>query len=105
VLQDGPKFLRNNLLQRIDLQPAVERFAVGVVSERDLLAARAYQTGESAADATRRETVTAMETATPGLDGIGDRFQNQSICEGCGTLASDLAGFNGQMLCPECRDL
>ena len=78
---------------------------VGVVSERDLLAARAYQTGESTADATHRETVTAMETAAPGVDGAGDGFQNQSICEGCGTLASDLAGFNGQMLCPECRNL
>jgi len=78
---------------------------VGVVSERDLLAAQAYRTGESAADATRREAVTAMETAAAGTDPPGDRFQDQSICEGCGTLASDLAGFNGQMLCPECRDL
>jgi CBS domain-containing protein len=78
---------------------------VGLLSERDLLAARGYRTGESAADATRRETVTAMERATAGMDAAGNRFQDQSICEGCGALASDLAGFNGQMLCPECRDL
>ena len=78
---------------------------VGVVSERDLLAAQAYRTGESAADLTRRETITAMETATADTDGAGNRFQDQSICEGCGALASDLAGFNGQLLCPECRDL
>jgi CBS domain-containing protein len=80
---------------------------VGVVTERDLLGARAYRTGESEADATRREVVTAMETGAAGADGADtvDRFQDQSICEGCGTLASDLASFNGQVLCPECRDL
>jgi CBS domain-containing protein len=80
---------------------------LGLVTERDLLAAQAYQTGESEADATRRETVTAMETAAAGVDGTGpdEQFETQSICEGCGTLASDLAGFNGQVLCPECRDL
>jgi CBS domain-containing protein len=82
---------------------------LGVVTERDLLAARAYRTGESDADATRREAITAMETATADVEspgpGPGDRFPDQSICERCGTLASDLASFNGQVLCPECRDL
>jgi len=107
----------------IDLEPTVERAAaemwthsvrrlvvtdgtepVDVVSERTLLAAQVYRTDESAAGA-RREVVTAMETAAAGTEPAGDRFQDQSICEGCGTLASDLVEFNGQLLCPECREL
>lgn len=80
---------------------------LGIVTERDLLVSRDLRTGESPADATRREAVTAMETAAPGVEGdtTEERFQDQSICERCGTLASDLASFNGQVLCPECRDL
>jgi len=80
---------------------------LGLVTERDLLVSRGYRTGESAADATRREAITAMETAAPGVEGgnTEEPFHDQSICERCGTLASDLASFNGQLLCPECRDL
>lgn len=74
---------------------------LGVVTERDLLAARAYRVGESPADATRREAVTAMESEGETNATASD----QSICQRCGTLASELASFNGQLLCPDCRSL
>lgn len=75
---------------------------LGLVTERDLLAASTYRTGESGADATRRESVAAMEeSGDPATE--GEAFPDQSICESCGTLASNLASFNGQLLCADCR--
>jgi CBS domain-containing protein len=84
---------------------------VGVLTERDVLASRTYgaEPGTSTADAA------AVGDGAPGTVGSGsaaremeagtDQFEDQSICEGCGALASDLAAFNGQLLCAECRDI
>lgn len=44
---------------------------------------------------------TATEAASPGTEG----FEEQSICEQCGSLSRDLASFNGQLLCADCRDI
>lgn len=73
---------------------------LGLLTERDLLTAQRYQTGESAPDATRRESLNAVEHAE-----TESGFHDQSICEACGSLSSDLGAFNGQLLCPECRSL
>jgi CBS domain-containing protein len=32
-------------------------------------------------------------------------FDDQGICGACGTLTGDLASFNGQLLCADCRDM
>jgi CBS domain-containing protein len=32
-------------------------------------------------------------------------YEDQGICEVCGTLSRDLSVFNGQLLCTDCRDM
>lgn len=32
-------------------------------------------------------------------------YSNQSICEACGSLSRDLVNVNGQLLCPDCREM
>lgn len=86
---------------------------LGVVTERDLLDSRAYHAASEEEDVTDavadRTRTAAMETTTeagPATDVEGSReYSDQSICEACGRLASDLASFNGQLLCPNCRDM
>ncbi|MEF8787364.1 MAG: CBS domain-containing protein, partial [Haloarculaceae archaeon] len=34
-----------------------------------------------------------------------DNFEDQGICEVCGTFTRDLSSFNGQLLCDDCRDM
>jgi len=77
-----------------------------LAAEREVLTARVYPTGESAADGTRRGSAAAMapavdtacgtDAATPGTQGI---------CEGRETLAGGPDPADGQLVCPECRDL
>lgn len=43
--------------------------------------------------------------ATAGAESDEDEYARQSVCEGCGSLAADLTSFNGQLLCPDCRDV
>lgn len=96
---------------------------LGVITERDLLATSTheFETGPGTAEghgvhgtAEDRAVRGTSESpaATAGASGTGDiveqageTYQEQSICEGCGKLANDLASFNGQLLCPDCRDI
>lgn len=34
-----------------------------------------------------------------------EEYSDQSICEACGTLSPDLINVNGQLLCPDCREV
>jgi len=71
----------------------------GVVTQEDLLAGRNYaieQESESAA------VVHTEGTAATTAD---DGFENQGICEVCGALTRGLASFNGQLRCPDCREV
>jgi hypothetical protein len=80
---------------------------VGVVSEGDLLATRPHAAGPNGEGATVEATAEAAGAGATGA-GVGtdtERYQDQSICEGCGTLTGDLASFNGQLLCADCRDM
>lgn len=78
---------------------------LGVVSERDLLATRS-QALESAASETREASaVTTSMAADTAADQVGDGYEDQSICEGCGSFAGDLSSFNGQLLCADCRTI
>lgn len=84
---------------------------LGVLTERDVLATRPgpadaerESPGEPvslAVDDASAETATGTGTGTAA----GDTFEEQSICEGCGTLTGDLVSFNGQLLCSDCRDI
>jgi CBS domain-containing protein len=83
----------------------------GVVTEHDILATstlgtEATATNPVATDQEMREQVTATSaTATENQSAATDTFDDQGICEQCGSLASELASFNGQLLCADCRDI
>ena len=66
----------------------------GTIRARDLVAA----------EASRPPAETAERTVPVRATGDGP-YSEQSICEGCGALARELATFNGQLLCPDCRDV
>lgn len=94
---------------------------LGIITEEDLLAGRRYTTerpeGVAGPGETASATVTGETAAAPteaGAEGFEqevaeatetDNFGNQGICEVCGSLTRDLSSFNGQLLCPECRDM
>ncbi|MFC7057473.1 CBS domain-containing protein [Halovenus salina] len=73
---------------------------MGILSERDLLAGR-----ELGGPAEPRDSERAVTEASTGMEGDSERggYEDRSICEACGTFASDLSSFNGQLLCPDCR--
>lgn len=86
----------------------------GLVTEHDVLSSStigseidaAEHTGASAADAEGQlvdvgTSVTAVEVDSPKTEG----FEDQGICEKCGSLSRDLTSFNAQLLCADCRDL
>jgi len=76
---------------------------LGIVTERDLLASRRYQT-ESEEMVAAEAGVTAA-SATDTRTESEDQFEDQGICEVCGALTRDLSSFNGQLLCGDCRDM
>lgn len=78
--------------------------ARGLITERDILTARPYRTGDSAADATEGEPIAPRATSADE-EPVEGEFADQGICEQCGTLASDLVAVDGQVRCPDCRSL
>lgn len=96
---------------------------LGVVTEEDLLAGRRYPTersegvtgpGEAATAVTGEAAAVPTDAGTEGFEQRGGEtiegsegggFEEQGICEVCGSLTRDLSPFNGQLLCPECRDV
>ncbi|QPV62883.1 CBS domain-containing protein [Halosimplex litoreum] len=87
---------------------------LGVLTERDLLTASPFvRTADGAVMAERERAVVGV------TDGVGEpnpesagtrrtdesRFEDQSLCEACGSLSRELSPFNGQLLCPDCRDI
>lgn len=75
----------------------------GVITEEDLLAGHSYVTEQGA-------TAGIAEEATSGAGAVTARqetesFEDQGICEVCGSLSRDLASFNGQLLCVDCREM
>lgn len=75
---------------------------LGIVSERDLLASRTLD-GPPQGPEERAVAGPGAETEAKTAEDESGGFEDQSICEGCGTFASDLTVFNGQLLCPDCR--
>ena len=95
---------------------------VGVLTERDLVATSPFAPGR---ESTGPVTATVGRSDDPDVE-YGEQmddqydeddeefggsrppdrqFEDQSICEGCGSLARDLSTFNGQLLCVDCRDI
>ena len=78
---------------------------VGVLTERDLLAAATIEPEASGFEEAppAMEVEAAEVTATTAEAGGG--YSSQSICEGCGALTRELVDVNGQHLCADCRDI
>ncbi|MFB6094810.1 MAG: CBS domain-containing protein [Halanaeroarchaeum sp.] len=77
---------------------ADEEGPLGVVTARDL--AR-YPIGRNDVD----ERVETVERTIDGRDEAVEGYSDQSICEACGSLSRDLVNVNGQLLCPDCREV
>jgi predicted transcriptional regulator len=80
----------------------------GVITQDDLIVGRNYSleqettpaaTGEGLAEGT---VGGAGTTTTPPAE---EGFEDQGICEVCGTLARDLMSVNGQLVCVDCREM
>jgi len=69
---------------------------VGTLSERDVITAQS-----TFPESEEQEPVLAVGGKGPA----DDRFSTQSVCEACGSLASNLASVNGQLLCADCREM
>lgn len=97
---------------------------LGVLTTQDLMESAAYRTDDqgpatgASADvegagtdldrgAVEGDPGAAAARADQDARGTGANagFQDQGICERCGTLTGDLAGINGQLLCADCRDI
>jgi CBS domain-containing protein len=80
---------------------------LGLITEHDLLATRTrsptaeHEQGETAGVDAGAGTALAAEAETEAED----NFEDQGICEVCGTFTRDLSSFNGQLLCDDCRDM
>lgn len=77
---------------------------LGVITEHDLLTSRTHEPAQGMGETPVESgpgTAMAMDAETEAED----TFDDQGICENCGTFTRDLAGFNGQLLCSDCRDM
>ncbi len=77
---------------------------LGLITEHDLLTTRTHEPARGMGEAPVESgpgTAMAVEAETEAED----TFEDQGICEVCGTFTRDLAAFNGQLLCGDCRDM
>jgi len=76
---------------------------LGVLTQRDVIAATAFSPGQAVTDQEVEPARIESESESPtNADG---GYSDQGICGRCGALTSDLVSFNGQLLCPDCRDV
>lgn len=82
----------------------VDEEAVGVVTERDVLAANPVRRAPERE--IQREAGAEREAATEAQE-VGDSagVVTQSICEECGALTADLDRSNGKLLCQDCLEV
>jgi len=80
----------------------------GVVTRGDVVGAAAtYGARPEGVAGSEPVTATAAMAAADAGDGgaAEDGYSAQSVCEACGSLASDLREFNGQLVCADCREV
>lgn len=82
----------------------VDEEAVGVITERDVLAASPMRRAPERE--LQREAGAEREAATSTQE-VGDTagVVTQSICEQCGALTADLDRSNGKLLCQDCLEV
>lgn len=83
---------------------------VGIITEHDVLAVRPFTRSQEPPADRGAESEQAMDAgrtaiATEARTEAEDNYENQGICEVCGTLTTNLSSFNGQLLCADCRDM
>lgn len=80
---------------------------LGILTEHEVLASATYdpdsRPGPEQGDLRTTEAGGSMATdAEPESEAS---FEDQGICEVCGALSRDLASFNGQLVCTDCRSI
>jgi CBS domain-containing protein len=80
---------------------------LGTLTEHDILStARLESESTAVVEEGRQVATTGQEATTDGMESAAeDSFDSQGICSACGTLTRELASFNGQLLCADCRDV
>ncbi|GCF12845.1 hypothetical protein Harman_07800 [Haloarcula mannanilytica] len=80
---------------------------LGTLTEHDILStARLESESTEVVEEVRQVATTGQEATTDGMESAAeDSFDSQGICSACGTLTRELASFNGQLLCADCRDV
>lgn len=83
----------------------------GVVTEHDVLSSSTIGTEIDAADGASEgeshlvDASTSTTTTDAGATESGGGFDEQGICEKCGSLSRNLSAFNAQLLCGDCRNI
>ena len=82
---------------------------VGMLTQRDVIAAAGSFTGATSMPNDEELTGTASPGSTVTgeqlLSNGGDEYSRQGVCESCGSLADELWESNGQLLCTDCRSV
>ncbi|MBX0323565.1 CBS domain-containing protein [Halomicroarcula sp. F13] len=79
---------------------------LGTLTEHDILStARLESETTEQVDQEAQMATTGQGATTDSATAAEDSFEEQGICSACGTFARNLASFNGQLLCTDCRDV
>lgn len=80
---------------------------LGVISEQDLVVTRAIGRSPGREEPEVKTVAAGGETAVTADTPIEaqDNYEDQGVCEACGTFTRDLALSNGQLLCNDCRSM
>jgi CBS domain-containing protein len=93
-------------VRRLVVTRDVEAEPEGIITEHDVFAVRASGPESTAESTEERPTAPAGSAlASEAETESGSDFDEQGICEACGTLTGDLVSFNGQLLCADCREI
>ncbi|WP_424003962.1 CBS domain-containing protein [Haloarcula salina] len=81
----------------------------GTLTEHDILSSARLESESTESPEAVPQVATTGEQATAEDRNVEsaaeDTFDEQGICSACGTLTRNLASFNGQLLCADCRDV
>ncbi|MFB6111426.1 MAG: HPP family protein [Halobacteriaceae archaeon] len=78
---------------------------IGIVTAHDALSALSARPNAGSNAPRQAEPEPGSVAAAANTEADDDSYSRQSVCEACGSLSADLAEFNGQLLCPDCREV